>query len=92
MKPVTKNLVTNVHAKTEQVRILGVTYTHFNMGDEGDLYITEPGLPFADCLFPENHWSDKEWFAQHSERLSGTSSLFRATTKKINNTRNPVIM
>lgn len=67
----------------EQVRVLGVTYAHVRLGEEGDLYITQEGLPFAACLLPCNHWSDAEWFVQHSERLSGTSSLYRVTTKKV---------
>ena len=92
MKPVTKNLETNVHAETEQVRVLGVMYSHFSLGGEGDLYITEAGLPFADCLFPENHWADKDWFVQHSERLSGTSSLYRVTTKKINGKQKDIVI
>jgi hypothetical protein len=92
MKSVMSDPRTSIHTETEKVRILGVTYTHFNLGEEGDLYIAEPGLPFADCLFPENHWSDKEWFAQHSERLSGTSSLYRATTKKINGRQKDIVI
>ncbi|MGQ9631803.1 MAG: hypothetical protein ACUVXI_16065 [bacterium] len=67
-------------------------YTHFSLGGEGDLYITELGLPFTDCLFPENHWSDKEWFKKHSERLSGTSSLYRVTTKKINGRQKDIVI
>jgi hypothetical protein len=81
-----------MHTETEKVRVLGITYTHFNLGDEGDLYIAEPGLPFTDCLFPENHWLDKEWFAQHSERLSGTSSIYRVTTKKINGRQKDIVI
>lgn len=81
-----------MHTETEKVRVLGITYTHFNLGNEGDLYIAEPGLPFTDCLFPENHWLDKEWFAQHSERLSGTSSIYRVTTKKINGREKDIVI
>jgi hypothetical protein len=81
-----------MNTETEKVRVLGITYTHFNLGNEGDLYIAEPGLPFTDCLFPENHWLDKEWFAQHSERLSGTSSIYRVTTKKINGRQKDIVI
>jgi len=81
-----------LHTEAERARILGITYTHFSLGEEGDLYITGPGLSFADCLFPENHWSDKEWFSQHSERLSGTSSLYRVTTKKINGRQKDIVI
>ena len=57
--------------------ILGVGYTHYNLEADGDLYVTEFGRPFTECLFPENHWSDREWFKQHSRRQSGTSSSAR---------------
>jgi len=92
MKFVTRNLETSVHTEQKKVRVLGLTYTHVNLGEEGDLYITEPGLPLAGCLFPENHWADKEWFAQHSERLSGTSSLYRVTTKKVNGRQKEIVI
>ena len=92
MKPANRNIETYVRSETKNVRVLGVTYTHVNLGDEGDLYITEPGLPFAACLFPENHWADKEWFTQHSERLSGTSSLYRVTTKKVNGRQKDIVI
>ena len=88
----TRDCKTNTHGEAEKVRVLGTTYTHFSLGDEGDLYITETGLPFADCLFPENHWSDTEWFKQHSERLSGTSSLYRVTTKSINRRQKEIVI
>ena len=72
--------------------ILGVAYTHFSLGGEGDLYVTEQGLPFTGCLFPENHWLDREWFRQHSQRLSGTSSLYRATTKRVNGKQKEIVV
>jgi len=81
-----------MHTKTGKICVLGITYTHFNLGNEGDLYITEAGLPSKDCLFPENHWLDKEWFSQHSERLSGTSSVYRVTTKKINGKQKDIVV
>jgi hypothetical protein len=92
MRSVNRNIGTPLHTGTEKVRVLGTTYIHFSLGEEGDLYITEPGLPFADCLFPESHWSDTEWFKQHSERLSGTSSLYRVTTKKINGRQKEIVI
>jgi hypothetical protein len=92
MGSVSRDLGTLMHPEGEEVRILGITYTHFCLGHEGDLYITEPGLPFAGCLFPENHWSDTEWFESHSERLSGTSSLHRVTTKKINGRQKEIVI
>ena len=81
-----------MNIKTGKICVLGITYTHFSLGNEGDLYITEAGLSSKDCLFPENHWLDKKWFAQHSERLSGTSSVYRITTKKINGRQEDIVV
>ena len=81
-----------MHTELEKVRVLGITYTHFSLGEEGDLYVTESGLPFADCLLPENHWSDKEWFEQHSQRLWGTSAVYKVTTKKTNGRQKDIVI
>ena len=48
-----------MHTRTGDMRVLGTRYTHFSLADEGDLYVTECGLPFTDCLFPENHWMER---------------------------------
>ncbi len=89
---VSRDRETTMYAEAEKVHILGVTYTHFSLGENGDLYVTESGLPFTECLFPENHWSDREWFEQHSEGLSGTSSLYRVPTKKINGRQKNIVI
>ncbi len=65
------------------VTVLGVEYLHLRLADGTDLYITEYGLPFTKCLMPENHWADKEWMAEHGERLPGTSALHRVVTKRV---------
>ena len=72
--------------------ILGVGYTHYNLEADGDLYVTEFGRPFTECLFPENHWSDREWFKQHSRRQSGTSSIYRVTTKPANGRQKEIVV
>ena len=72
--------VAAAHTEPEVVRVLGVAYTHFHLGDEGDLFVTDYGLPLVGCLLPVNHWSDKEWFGQNAQPLSGTSSIFRVAT------------
>jgi len=64
------------------VKLLGVHYLHLKTADDGDLYITKYGLPYMDCLRPEN-WYEKEWFEGHRERLKGTSTVYRVPTKKI---------
>lgn len=64
--------------------ILGVVYAHRKTSNGGDLYFTRYGLRFADLLQIEN-WYEKEWFETHRERLTGTSSVYKVPTKKINN-------
>jgi len=81
-----------MHVAGEKESILGVEYAHFNLRGDGDLYVTELGRPFTDCLFPENHWSDREWFRQHSRRLSGTSKLYRVTTKRVNGKQKDIVV
>ena len=84
--------VAATHPEPEVVRVLGVAYTHFHLGDEGDLFVTEYGLPLVDCLLPVNHWSDKEWFGQNSEPLSGTSSIFRVLTKPADGKQREIVI
>ena len=70
-------------ARRPRIRILDVDYLHLQMDDGSDLYVTEHGLPFVSHLLPHNYWTDKEWFAKHSTKLPGTSSVYRIATKKI---------
>jgi hypothetical protein len=81
-----------VHSEIGPVRVLGVTYTHYRLGDEGDLYVTEEGAPFTDCLFPENHWLDKKWFRSNSQRLVGTSNVYRVTTKPVDGRQREIVL
>ena len=81
-----------VHSEIGPVRVLGVTYTHYRLGDEGDLYVTEEGAPFTDCLFPENHWLDKKWFRRNSQRLVGTSNVYRVTTKPVDGRQREIVL
>ncbi len=78
-------------AAGKSVSILGVRYTHFDLEAVVDLYVTEFGRPFTECLLPENHWSDREWCKQHSRRLSGTSSIYRVTTKPANGKQKEIV-
>lgn len=64
------------------VTVLGVKYLHLRSPDGTDLYLTEYGLPFAQCLLPENHWADGQWLKEHGVRLPGTSALYRVQTKE----------
>jgi hypothetical protein len=63
--------------------VFGVDYSHLRLRDGSDLYVTDWGAPFTAQLLPENHWSDRQWFAAHSLRLPGTSVLYRATTRPV---------
>jgi hypothetical protein len=65
------------------VTVLDVKYLHLRINDGTDLYVTEYGLPFTQCLLPENHWTDDAWMKQHGIRLPGTSALFRVRTKEV---------
>ena len=45
----------------EMIRVLGVDYTHLKLADEGDLYVTEYGLPFIENLAAE----DGDYYGQN---------------------------
>lgn len=74
------------------IKVLGVKYLHLCMEDGTDLYLTEHGLPFTECLFPMNHWGDKAWMKRHGVRLRGTSAVHRVRTKKINNRSKEIVI
>ncbi len=79
-----KMLTTGAHmARQPRVSVFGVDYLHLQMDDGSDLYVTEYGLPFVGHLLPHNHFADQDWFAAHSVRLPGTSTLYKITTKEI---------
>lgn len=65
--------------------ILGIEYAHIRLPNEDDLYVTLYGLPFIEQLMPRNWWSDKDWFRENAVRLSGSSSIYRIRTKRVNN-------
>ena len=66
------------------INLLGVVFSHTKTDDGGDLYLTEYGLKHADLLNIDN-WYERQWFAAHRVRLTGTSSVFRTVTKEVNN-------
>ncbi len=67
----------------ELTKILGVEYAHIILDSQDDLYLTSYGLPFMEHLMPENFWLDKEWIKKNSQKLSGTSSIYKVCTKCI---------
>jgi hypothetical protein len=63
--------------------VFGVDYQHLSLTSGDDLYVTEYGLPFIENLLPASFWIDTDWFNDHSERLAGTSTIYKITTKEI---------
>jgi hypothetical protein len=72
------------------LRILGVNYVHLKTPDDGDLYLTEYGVPFLQHLMPEN-WYEETWFSQKRERLAGTSTVYRVPTRPLKGYLRPSI-
>ncbi len=72
------------------LRILGVNYAHVITEDDGELYLTEHGVPLYDHLKPEN-WYDRDWFTQHRVRLEGTSTVYRVPTQPVPGRTQPSI-
>jgi hypothetical protein len=76
-----------IHLKTVSddatfLRIMGVNYVHIRTADEGDMYVTEYGLPLIEHLKPEN-WYEEQWFKSKRERLAGTSAVYRVPSQPI---------
>jgi hypothetical protein len=80
------------HSNNEIIKILDVEYAYLKLENKDDLYVTKYGLPFIENLRPENFWSDKEWFQANSEKLSGTSILYKVRTKKINGRQKDIVI
>ncbi|MBU0679127.1 MAG: hypothetical protein KJ626_13565 [Verrucomicrobia bacterium] len=72
-----------VPEKAVHIQLLGVDYIHVPAADGGDLYLTRFGLPLAQYLKLEN-WREAAWFDQNRERLQGTSTVYKVSTKPIN--------
>ena len=72
--------------------MFGVGYLHLQMDDGSDLYVTRYGLPSLRHLLPHNYWTDKDWFAEHSVRLPGTSTVYRIMTKEIDGISKEIVL
>ena len=79
-------------AREPRITVMGVDYLHLQLADGSDLYLTEYGSPFGGQLLPENHWSDKDWFAGHMVGLPGTSVLYRVTTKAVEGVSKDIVL
>ena len=64
------------------MNLLGVDYLHVPTRDGGDLYLTKFGLPFVEHLRLDN-WRDEDWFNEHRQELTGTSTVYKVPTKEI---------
>jgi hypothetical protein len=71
-----------LHPEATFLRILSVNYVHVRTEDEGDLYLTEHGVPFIRQLDPRN-WLEDPWFKEKRQRLAGTSTIYKVPTKPI---------
>ena len=78
--------------QTSKTRVFGIDYHHLSLLNGDDLYVTEYGLGFVENLLPENFWTDKSWFKEHSEKLRGTSTVYKITTKEINGKSKDIVM
>jgi len=78
--------------KYENISIFDVEYVHIQLENKDDLYITQYGLPFIEILEPDNYWTDENWFQQNSVRLSGTSSIYKIRTKKVNGKQKDIVI
>ncbi len=63
--------------------VFDVEYTHLAYPNGDDLYITAHGRPCQDLLDPANYWTDTAWFKANSERLSGTSCVYKIRTRAV---------
>ena len=61
-------------SSTEKIqKILDVYYLHVKCNGNGDLYVTQFGLPIIETLRPYNYLTDRKWYNSNSVRLSGYS-------------------
>lgn len=64
------------------VNLLDVEYKRIKTNDGGDLYLTKYGVKLWKHLLPEN-WYARDWFESKSERLIGTSLVYKVPTREI---------
>lgn len=79
--------------------IFGITYSHVHLPEGDDLYVTAYGLPFLECLMPENFWLDQAWFRDHARPLSGlvsgsgaTSNIYQVRTKPVHGHQKEIVL
>ena len=73
------------------VKFMDIDYLHTKCNYGGDLYVTKYGLSLFEQVKPEN-WYDNKWFCANREKLKGTSTVYRVTSKKVNGKRADLIV
>ncbi|TFH17187.1 MAG: hypothetical protein E4H02_03565 [Lentisphaerales bacterium] len=93
------NYPNNIPGGVQAVSVFGMDYAHVGLRGGGDLYVTKYGVPFIHNLFPENYWTDKDWFARNSSKLfghefrsGGTSTIYRVRTKEVNGKSKEIVL
>jgi hypothetical protein len=76
----------------ENIVIFNVSYTHLVFENRDELYVTRYGLPFLENLYPENIWTDTDWFSRNSVRLCGTSCLYRVRSRAVRGKSRDVVI
>ena len=66
-----------------QTKVFDVTYHHVSFPNGDDLYLTQYGYPFIMNLLPESFLTDEAWYRSHSEKLRGTSCIYKVKTKHV---------
>ncbi len=64
------------------IEVFGVRYAHLKTKDGGDMWVTDLGRPFMECLAPER-WYEEGWFAKTGRRLEGTSSVYHFQSRRL---------
>ncbi len=64
-------------------RFLDIDYLHLKCSNGGDPFnVTRNGLLLLEQIKPEN-WYDNKWFRANREKLKGTSTVYKVSSKKI---------
>ena len=73
------------------VRILEVDYLHLRFENDDDLFLTQFGQPFLECLLPDNFIEGK-WFNSHHQRLAGTSCVYKISTREVQGRSKEIVL
>ena len=76
----------------EILKILDVDYAHVTLDSGDDLYVTTAGLSSFQTLMPENYWPDQDWFKANSQKLDGTSAVYKIKTKPVENNSKDIVL